>query len=122
MLVSDADLEPDAPFQPHLCDDCGACVRGCPLAALDAGAGKPFGLPGYERAVAARDNKRCLQCRNGAVQTNEGRFNTVDRLAAACNRACIDALEARGILDEKFDTPFRQAPAWGRDLLGNPVA
>ena len=122
MLVSDADLEPDAPFTPHLCDDCGACVKACPLAALDADAGQPFGLPGYERRVAARDNKRCLQCRNGAVQTNEGRFSTVDRMAAACNRACIDALERRGLPAEKFDTPFRQGPAWGRDLLGNPVA
>jgi ferredoxin len=122
MLVSDAELEPDAPFQPRLCDDCGACVKGCPLDALDADAAKPFGLPGYERRVAARDNNRCLQCRNGAVQTNAGRFNTVDRLAAACNRACIDALDRRGILEEKFDSPFRQAPAWGRDRLGNPVA
>jgi len=122
MLVSDADLEADKPFKPRICDDCGACAKGCPLAALDAAAGKPFGLAGHERTVAARDNNRCLRCRNGAIQTNEGRFNTVDRMAAACNRACIAALEARGILKEKFATPFRQGPAWGRDLLGNPIA
>ena len=121
MLVSDADLEADKPFKPRICDDCGACVKGCPLSALDAAAGKPFGLPGHERTVADRNNSRCLRCRNGAIQTNEGRFNTVDRLAAACNRACIAALEARGILKEKFETPFRQGPAWGRDLLGNPI-
>ena len=122
MLVSDAELEADEPFKPRICDDCGACVKGCPLAALDAATGKPYGLLGYERNVAARDNSRCLRCRNGAIQTGEGRFKTVDRMAAACNRACIAALEARGILKEKFETPFRQGPAWGRDLLGNPIA
>ena len=121
LLVSDADLEADTPFKPRICDDCGACVKGCPLAALDPAAGKSFGLAGHERAVAARDNSRCLRCRNGAIQTNEGRFNTVDRLAAACNRACIAGLESRGILQEKFATPFRQGPVWGRDLLGNPI-
>ena len=122
MLVSDAELEPDAPFTPHLCDDCGACVTACPLDALDAEKGQPFGFTGFERNVAARSNARCLKCRNGAVQTNEGRFNTVDRMAAACNRACIAALEARGAVQEPFAIPFRQSPPWGRDLLGNPVS
>lgn len=121
MLVSDAGLEPDAPFQPHLCDDCGACVKACPLGALDPDAGRPGGLAGLERKVAARDNTRCLRCRNGAVQTNEGRFNTVDRMAAACNRACIAALEARGLGKETFEHPFRQAAPWSRDLLGNRI-
>ncbi len=122
MLVSDAELEADAPFKPRICDDCGACVKGCPLDALDAAAGKPFGFAGCERTVAARNNARCLRCKNGASQTNEGRFNTVDRMAAACNRACIAALEARGTLAEKFENPFRQSPTWSRDLLGNTIS
>ena len=78
--------------------------------------------PGCERTVAARNNARCLRCKNGATQTNEGRFNTVDRMAAACNRACIAALEARGTLAEKFENPFRQSPTWSRDLLGNTIS
>ena len=122
MLVSDAELEADAPFKPRICDDCGACVRECPLGALDAAAGQPYGLAGCERKVAARDNDLCLKCKNGAVQTNEGRFNTVDRMAAACNRACIAALEARGLTQEKFTTKFRQAAPWKRDLLGRTIS
>lgn len=122
MLVSDAELEADTPFKPHICDDCGACVRECPLGALDAAAGQPYGLAGHERMVAARDNSRCLKCKNGAVQTNEGRFNTVDRMAAACNRACIAALEERGLTQEKFTTKFRQTAPWKRDLLGRTIS
>jgi ferredoxin len=122
MLVSDAELDADVPFKPRLCDDCGACVKACPLEALDAGAGRPFGLAGHERPVAARNNARCLRCKNGAVQANEGRFNTVDRMAAACNRACIAALEARGLVKETFEQPFRQTDPWCRDLLGNKIS
>jgi epoxyqueuosine reductase len=122
LLLTDAELEADAPFAPHLCDDCGACVRACPLGALDAGAAVPFGLAGYARPVAARDNARCQRCRNGAIQTNEGRFNTVERTAAACSRACIGTLEARGAVRETFATPFRQSAPWARDILGNRIS
>lgn len=122
MLLTDAPLEADTPFAPHLCDDCGACVRACPLAALDAGAARPFGADGCERPVAARDNAQCRRCKNGAVQTNDGRFNAVERVAAACSRACIAALEARGATRESFAHPFRQSQPWARDLFGNVVA
>jgi epoxyqueuosine reductase QueG len=122
LLLTDAELEADAPFQPRLCDDCGACVAACPLDALDAGVSAPFGFAGHGRPVAARDNARCLRCRNGAVQTNEGRFNTVERMAAACSRACVAALEARGATAEQFAQPFRQSTPWARDTLGNVVS
>lgn len=122
MLLTDAELEADAPFKPRLCDDCGACVKACPLGALDAAAAASFGLAGRGRAVAARDNALCLACRNGAVQTDEGRFHAVERMAAACSRACIAALEARGATREHFDQPFRQSRPWACDRLGNRVS
>jgi len=122
MLLTDADIETDAPFKPRLCNDCGACVTGCPLGALDAGKAEPFGSPGCERPVAARTHSRCLRCKNGAIQTNEGRFNTVERMAAACSRACLAALEDRGATLEQFNHPFRQSAPWTRDLLGNPLS
>lgn len=122
MLLTDADLEADEPFKPHLCDDCGACVKACPLGALDASACAPSSLPGYERPVAARDNALCRICQNGAVQTNEGRFNTVERMAAACSRACIAALDARGATAETFNEPFRQSAPWACDRFGKRLA
>ncbi len=121
MVLTDADVLADEPFKPRICDDCGACVQACPLRALDAQHPVAGGLERYQRPVAARDNARCLKCKNGAVQTNEGRFNAVDRMAAACTRACIAALEQRQALSERFDQPFRQGAVWARDILGNPV-
>ncbi len=122
MLLTDADLEPDAPFKPHVCDDCGACVKACPLGALDDSASTAGGLPGHARAVATRDNARCRICQNGAVQTNEGRFNAVERMGAACSRACIAALEARGATAERFNEPFRQSAPWAVDRFGKRMA
>ncbi len=119
MMLTDAEIETDTPFKPRICDDCGACVSGCPLKALDAKAAKPFGLAGCERPVAARDSAICQRCKNGAIPTNEGRFNTIERVAAACSRACIAALEKRGVTQERFANPFRQSAPWGRDILGN---
>lgn len=121
MLLTDADLEADAPFAPRLCDDCGACLQACPLQALDRADAEAFGLPGRQRPVASRQNKLCLQCRNGAQQTNEGRFNTVDRIAAACGRACVAALDARGIGRQKFPSPFRTSQPWGIGLTGDKI-
>ncbi len=122
MLLTDAAVEADRPFAPRICDDCGACVRACPLQALDEARASLSGLgEGLARPVAARDDGRCRRCRNGAVQNNEGRFNHVERLAAACSRACIAALEARRATRERFDSPFRQSPPWSRDILGEAL-
>ncbi len=121
MLLTDAGLESDQPFKPSICNDCGKCVEACPLEALSAQKSKLFGLAGYQRPVAERDNARCLRCKNGAIATNYGRFETVERVAAACNRACVAALEERNLASEKFTLPFRQTTAWGRDINGEKV-
>jgi len=119
MLLTDAELEADAPFAPRLCHGCHACIEACPLNALDSGTLSPKGCQELQSDVAWRNNKRCLRCQNGAIQTNAGRFHTVERIGAACGRACIAALEERGLTQEKFKNPFRQQPAWKRDILGD---
>jgi len=34
-VVTDAELKPDPPFNEELCDLCGACIKICPMKALD---------------------------------------------------------------------------------------
>ncbi len=121
MLLTDAGLESDPPFQPHLCNDCGQCLQACPLQALSAEETTLTGLAGYQRPLATRNNELCRRCQNGAILTNYGRFETVERTAAACGRACIQALEERGATQEKFSHPFRQHPVWRRNLLGESI-
>lgn len=85
MLVSDMELVPDEVLTRNICDNCNACVENCPL-----------------------NNTLCGKCTTGAVQTDFGRFHTVDKISAACGRACLASLEERGLISNKFTTPFRK--------------
>ena len=98
MLITDKELEADEVISRNVCDGCNACKDGCPL-----------------------EDTLCSRCTNGAVQTGFGRFNSVDKIAAACGRACLASLEARGLLTSKFSTPFRTDKPWKRDLLNRNI-
>lgn len=87
MLLSDFEFAPDDVADPGFCRNCRRCAESCPLGALDAD---------------RRDNGKCRRCPAGAIQTGDGRFHTVDRIPAACGRACIDELESRRVLRNQF--------------------
>jgi len=107
MLLSDAELDADAVRELHFCDDCRACVAECPLGALPESGGEP-------------QRELCQHCKNGAIETNFGRFNTIDRIAAACGRACLASLEKRGLLTKRFNHIFRDGKSspWSVDYYG----
>ena len=98
MLITDKELVPDEIVTRNVCADCDACKKACPL-----------------------NENQCSRCTNGAVQTGFGRFNTIDKIAAACGRACLASLEERGLIQRKFDTPFRTDKPWKRDLLNRII-
>ena len=85
MLVTDVELPADEIITRNVCENCNACEKACPL-----------------------DSTRCSKCSTGAVQTDFGRFNTVDKIAAACGRACLASLEARNLIERKLSTAFRK--------------
>ena len=85
MLVSDRELAPDEVLERNVCGNCNACEEACPL-----------------------NSTLCSKCSAGAVQTDFGRFHTVDKISAACGRACLASLEERGLISGKFTTPFRK--------------
>ena len=84
MLISDKEFTADEVVTRGVCEGCNACEESCPL-----------------------NNTLCKKCTAGAVQTDFGRFHTVDKIAAACGRACLASLEKRGLISNKFATPFR---------------
>ena len=84
MLITDKELTPDEVVERNVCENCDACTKACPL-----------------------NDSLCSKCTSGAIRTGFGRFHTVDKIAAACGRACLASLEERGLISGKFTTAFR---------------
>ena len=85
MLITDADLTADEVITRNVCENCGACEKACPL----EGASK------------------CNRCHEGAIHTDIGRFNIVDKIGAPCGRACLSSLEERSLIVQSYSEPFR---------------
>lgn len=83
MLITDVELPAGEIIDRKVCDNCDACQKACTF------------------------NNLCSKCTSGAVHTNIGRFNTIDKIAAACGRSCLASLEARGLITRKLTTAFR---------------
>lgn len=121
MLISDFEFTPDPISKPRLCANCQACIDACPLQAFEPETTTKEGMTGAESDVAKRLENICVQCKNGAIQTNFGRFNTIDRIAASCGRACLAALTERGLVSKFPGGRFRTKPTWAVDLLGRKI-
>lgn len=98
MLITDMDLAADEIVTRNVCEGCDACKKACPL-----------------------NDTLCSRCTNGAVQTDIGRFYSVDKIAAACGRSCLASLEERGLITHRLATPFRTEKPWKRDLLNRKI-
>ena len=143
-ILTDAELEPDDVTEPHLCDKCGKCIKGCPGKAIDEngkvdpwqcavyynganGTKNPFMPPD---AFADFDNR--LEIISGeAGVTPETAKAILDKIyfyppaqhayqcsicGRACDMACYVHLEEKGVLTKKFATPFRKREEWKFDI------
>ncbi len=130
---------------PTLCDRCLACVKNCPGGALKAEESVKVNLAGREVEWNDIDTEKCDVAFRGArfdddvpdeqsYTTFAGRktrpgwwspfrrkprnlYNTGQAVCGArgCTRACMMALEARGVLENKFHKPFRRRKPWKVD-------
>ena len=109
IILTDAQLQPDAPFAGSVCDHCGACAAACPAHALDAERLHPAPLCEGEAAWYPLHIESCRVCQTGTTRLPYSTGSEPFRLGAACGRACVAHLEDSGKLTRKFASAFRPA-------------
>ena len=119
-ILTDCELEADPVMQKSICSDCGACIDLCPLKAYGEKTVKR-GVPGAECEVRELDLDLCKMCTNGAG-VMPGRGDVVDRIGAACGRACLVQLEGKNKCSNGFVNKFRKREPWARDVYNKSVS
>jgi epoxyqueuosine reductase QueG len=109
IILTDAELEPDAPFAAHICDDCGACAEACPAHALGTENLHCAPLCEGEACWYSLHIESCRVCKTGTSRLAYFGGSEPFRLGAACGRACVAHLEDSGMLTRRFASPFRPA-------------
>jgi epoxyqueuosine reductase QueG len=140
-ILTDAELEPDQVVTPHLCDRCGACVRGCPGKCVDPDSGKvdpwrcavyyngangtknpfmpPEAFPDFEDRLAIIageaeiDSEKAKRILDAIYFYPPAQHSyTCSICGRACDVTCYCHLEKKGVLKRTFKTPFRTRPEW----------
>ena len=144
IVLTEAELEPDPIYDgPPLCNRCMACVKECPGSAISGTKTVKVELGGRTVEWGDLDLGGCNMAFRGAEPVEEGKRGTyladregyrpsfvspflhkpanVYRTGQAicggrgCMRACMISLEERGVLKNKFKTPFRRRKPWTMD-------
>ena len=106
LILTDLELEGDPVVDLDFCDGCDACLSACPLQAMTDTGATTFSL----------NSQLCGLCTNGKINGFPCAYESLDRLAASCGRACLVALENQ--VGNRFAAPFRRRSVWARDLDG----
>lgn len=151
IIITEMELEPDPIMEPGtLCNRCMACVRECPGGCIPKDKTVKVNLAGYDVEWADVDMDKCGKTFVGAEAVAEGEtgdympnsdkykpasfspfyhkpknvYNTGQAICGAkgCTRACMISLEARGVLKNKFHTPFRTQKLWSMDWSEEAIA
>ncbi len=143
-ILTNAEIESTEEIKPHLCDNCGKCIKACPGGAINKngnidpwqcavyynganGTKNPF-MP--KDAFAEMDNR--IEIISGEAKvTPETARKILDKIyfyppaqhayqcsicGRACDMACYSHLEENGILKRKFKTPFKKREEWNFEL------
>lgn len=143
-ILTDAEITPDKPFVPHICDNCGECIKMCPGKAISEkgeldiwrcavyynganGIKNPFMPPD----AFAKFKDRLEIISGEADITPERAREIIDNIyfyppaqhaytasicGRACDMACYIHLEEKGVLKRSFKTQFRRRKVWEFDL------
>ena len=107
LILTDLEFDATDPVVDlDFCKDCNACLQACPLQAMAERGEATFAL----------DTRLCARCANGRLNMAPGSYESLDRLAASCGRACLVALEEK--IGSRYAAPFRRRSVWARDING----
>lgn len=139
-ILTDAELPATELAAPHLCDNCGECIKACPGHAISDegkmdtwrcavyynganGSKNPFMPPD---AFSDRDDR--MELINGTAQFDSEEAQEILRdiyfyppakhsyrtsiCGRACDRACYIHLEEKGLLKKNFVRKFREKEDW----------
>ena len=139
-ILTDAEIEPDPIVAPHLCDQCGKCVAGCPGHAISPdgtlnrwqcsayyiGANRSRN-PFMPRDAFADEPDRLAIISGEANLNPERAKEIIDQIVyyppikhsywssicgRTCDTECYIHLEQKGVLNKKFSEPFRKREKW----------
>lgn len=143
-ILTDAKLEADEIVSSHLCDKCGKCINGCPGKAIDENGNVDSwqcavyynGANGMKNpfmpldAYSDMENRISIIAGEAMVTPNMAK-NILDETvfyppimhqyrSSICGRKCdIECyihLEEKGVLTEKYKSPFRKREEWKFNL------
>ena len=143
-ILTDAELPATEVVEPHLCDKCGKCIKGCPGNAIaEDGTVDPWQCAVYYNgangtknpfmpydAFAGMDDRLAIIAGEAKVDPETAK-KILDKIyfyppaqhayqcsicGRACDVACYVHLEEKGVLTKKFKTPFRKREPWQFDL------
>lgn len=142
-VLTDAEIEPTPEFKPHICDNCGECIKACPGKAIHDKTKEPWQCAAYYAGAnmsknpfmsthALPDRSDRLEILNGEKQLSaEDSMDVLNNISYyppimhgyissicgnACDRACYIHLEEKGVLNKKFKNKFRQREEWSLDV------
>lgn len=142
-VLTDAEIEPTPEFKPHICDNCGECIKACPGKAIHDKTKEPWQCAAYYAGAnmsknpfmsthALPDRSDRLEILNGEKQLSaEDSMDVLNNISYyppimhgyissicgnACDRACYIHLEEKGVLNKKFKNKFRQREEWTLDV------
>ena len=139
-VLTDAEIEASEVKTPHLCDNCGECVKGCPGKAIsEDGKVDPWQCSVYYNGANGTKNpfmpfdafskfdNRIEIIAGEAKVTPETARKILDNIyfyppaqhayqcsicGRACDMACYMHLEAKGVLTKSFKDKFRKREEW----------
>ncbi len=143
-VLTDAIIDETPLKEPHLCDKCGMCIKGCPGRAISengevdvwqcsvyyngaSGIKNPFMPPSAfsdfedrleiisgEAKVTSEKAKKILK--NIYFYPPVQHPYTSSICGRACDINCYIHLETKGVLTKSFNTPFRKRGEWKFDI------